>query len=1387
MSVSRINGQATAEDREPGSVTDRAIGLVMGSWFASARGRFVMAAGCMTFLTYLLLSQDPWWLFRAFPKEAARTLKHGVIDKVYHFVAYFGTTCLLMWYAASGTRRTMYGLAAAVTAHAVITEFLQQFVPRRTTDLDDLLANLAGIAAGVGVGIVLRRVLTEEKSAVALLCDDGTDRTLPESPAVRQSQPVPGVSTRMLESPVVADVLLPAKSLAEGVSAGRTSFERTPLSSEQIAEVQPRRIDYRVLGIVSGVLGLLLVSTYAVHGWQVGRLTGDLLQNARQAVAAGETEEALDFFEQYCNSAPNDVNALAEFAILSDDVRVPPQGGRGVFLLFERVLRKDQTRDDVRRRAVVTAIELGRYSDGLSHAKVLQQTFPKEGLFDFQAGLCHESLSNYKSAAEAYHAAIEDTPELIESWERLAWIKYVRLSQTEAADQLMLRLVQVNSQNVDAWIARAEFWVRTDQPDEAGQDIDRALALAPNNFVVLQAVAEVGIARARHAKTDDQLPKAKRIAIRTKTLLARGDLPVEMQRQLDLHRVVLEAEFGSVKNAFDLADALLVGSSAENQIEIHEVMADIAIAHGHVEQARISLDQLPRNEVTDGQRQRLEASVAMSEQRWGDATEALEAARRILAETPEQLAKVDLDLAVCFGKRGQVEEQLVTYRRVLKYAPQLVEARRGLASTLATAGRYPEALAEYRMLVHVPAVRLELVQHLIEYNETIPEVARGWKEVSELLAVAKAEGDSSVEVAILSAKMLVAKRELEKARLMLSQARREHGEDRNLLELQIRVAELSGDVAEASRLKGETLAADGLDEDAERQLRLTLIESDKNGDAAISLMQLYLQNGQTEQAVDVFKRHARTMTPTELSRTYEVFGDLRRAVEILKEHIAQQPDDVVATQHLGELYVRGGRPDLAGPLFERLLSTDVNISEEERRAARRSLAILLAKKRDYRAFQRATALMDKNAGEGSDIGVNDLRTMTSVLEHSLKPEDHLVAIGLLERLDDRRQMNNEDRWRLGKLYIRVGFPEQAAPQFYQAAKNGLNFPEFLSDLITHQIRTGALTEAREQFERLPNGFPAAELIRLRSRYLVAVGQSSSALSELDEFANAATESDERVERLLLAAETCRDALHNDVSADQAALSQATDRYLRTAIEEDPKQIDQLVSWLMERGRDVEAFGLLDLAWRQLPAADAARLSLDMLSAASNRSRRELVEQHLVAKSQEEPESLVLKRHLADVWSLSGKHAEAEEFYREILRVDSRNVAALNALSWNLAMRGRLLDEAMTYAERAIAAAGPVSQLLDTRGCVKLAQSRLRAATEDLISAAELDNSPTTLLHLAFVRSETGETELARQTLLHAIETGLRIKQLHPLDRDLYDRLNSQLKNGTGDKQPLSAI
>ena len=100
---------------------------------------------------------------------------------------------------------------------------------------------------------------------------------------------------------------------------------------------------------------------------------------------------------------------------------------------------------------------------------------------------------------------------------------------------------------------------------------------------------------------------------------------------------------------------------------------------------------------------------------------------------------------------------------------------------------------------------------------------------------------------------------------------------------------------------------------------------------------------------------------------------------------------------------------------------------------------------------------------------------------------------------------------------------------------------------------------------------------------------------------------------------------------------------------------------------------------------------------------------------------------------------------------------------------------MVFVERAIAEAGPVPRLLDTRGCVKLAQSRLRAANEDLLAATDAGGTPAAFLHFAWLQAESGDLIQAEETLAHAVEIGMRAGQLHPLDQDLLSRLRSQIR------------
>ncbi len=91
------------------------------------------------------------------PWRAARRIEHA--DKVGHFVAYAILAALL--YATGRLAfRPRVGFVVAVFAliavYATLDEWLQNFVPRRTADLYDWLADLAGAAFALALCLVLK-------------------------------------------------------------------------------------------------------------------------------------------------------------------------------------------------------------------------------------------------------------------------------------------------------------------------------------------------------------------------------------------------------------------------------------------------------------------------------------------------------------------------------------------------------------------------------------------------------------------------------------------------------------------------------------------------------------------------------------------------------------------------------------------------------------------------------------------------------------------------------------------------------------------------------------------------------------------------------------------------------------------------------------------------------------------------------------------------------------------------------------------------------------------------------------------------------------------------------------------------------------------------------
>jgi cellulose synthase operon protein C len=94
-------------------------------------------------------------------------------------------------------------------------------------------------------------------------------------------------------------------------------------------------------------------------------------------------------------------------------------------------------------------------------------------------------------------------------------------------------------------------------------------------------------------------------------------------------------------------------------------------------------------------------------------------------------------------------------------------------------------------------------------------------------------------------------------------------------------------------------------------------------------------------------------------------------------------------------------------------------------------------------------------------------------------------------------------------------------------------------------------------------------------------------------------------------------------------------------------------------------------------------------------------------------------------------------------------------------------------DKAIEELGPLPDLLDTRGIVRLAKRDAAGALEDL-RLAVLSPSAAKFLHLAAAELAAGNDAAAREALEKARESGLSQLRLSPADLDRLEELERKL-------------
>jgi VanZ family protein len=113
--------------------------------------RLGIAWGYCFLLIYLLITPSPLAPFGDWGIGTEEALDRTLSSYVEHVLAYSGLVVVFWWSGHPETARPFWLLIGAASAHAIVFEGIQYFVPQRYCDWQDLFCNLAGVALGTGM------------------------------------------------------------------------------------------------------------------------------------------------------------------------------------------------------------------------------------------------------------------------------------------------------------------------------------------------------------------------------------------------------------------------------------------------------------------------------------------------------------------------------------------------------------------------------------------------------------------------------------------------------------------------------------------------------------------------------------------------------------------------------------------------------------------------------------------------------------------------------------------------------------------------------------------------------------------------------------------------------------------------------------------------------------------------------------------------------------------------------------------------------------------------------------------------------------------------------------------------------------------------------------
>ena len=555
----------------------------------------------------------------------------------------------------------------------------------------------------------------------------------------------------------------------------------------------------------------------------------------------------------------------------------------------------------------------------------------------------------------------------------------------------------------------------------------------------------------------------------------------------------------------------------------------------------------------------------------------------------------------------------------------------------------------------------------------------------------------------------------------------------------------------------------------------------------MQLIAFYVKTQQIPKVEDTF-REAQLQLPAEqlpllMGKYYELQGRWMEAEDLYLAAYADRLGDTKAVREIARFYLSWSQRDpsktkKAAPYLNRILKQvyegDVAVDNEDAVWARQQSAKLLAASKDYQQIRKAIRLLTVKNADGQLLESDEL-LKAEILATLRDPISVMEAIDSLTAIQEKHNLSLEDSLSLINLLHAAGNEEECKNKLDEALRLYGSDPKVWATYVSILLDRGELNLAEQRLIRLVENLPDSPVtIRLQARFAAKRGRMNEVAKHIRRLLpeNLRLADEEQLNDIRSAATLAAELGNYPVARELLAF------YVKRR----PEQSLLLAQYLARYDDTDNAMRVLQQMFNL--NVDA---TLDICMSMLQNRRKEFGDKYdqaideMVSKAlRDDPESIQRQLIHAQLLELQQKYEESAAIYEKIVKhrdtPKTLRAMAMNNVSFIWALRKQRLDDAARYINEAAEVLGPISDILDTRAVVSIAQGKYDAAVSDMQLSLQVESTALKYFHLAQAQLLAGNQEAALQAWNEAEDMGLSDDTFTKLEIDIYREIAKKIES-----------